>query len=56
MICKPLTDLTKKNNLKWSTAAEEAFEHLKVSLRQVPVLALPYISKTFVVETDASGF
>lgn len=39
----------------WTQVQEEAFQVLKQSLVSAPVLVLPDFSKTFTVETDASG-
>ncbi|XP_026398746.1 uncharacterized protein LOC113294569 [Papaver somniferum] len=50
-LCKPLTDLLKKNAFHWSFAALAAFN--KVAMCTTPVLALPDFSKPFVVESDA---
>lgn len=56
VICKPLTDLLKKDSYKWSPMATLAFEKLKHALTEAPVLALPDTTKTFVIEVDASGY
>ena len=48
--------MLKKNNFHWSDEAKVAFQSLKDSLIQSPVLALPDFSKVFVVEVDASGY
>lgn len=56
IIAKPLTDLIKRGHLfLWTSITEQAFHTLKTALTSAPVLALPDFSKTFVVETDASG-
>ncbi|XP_057247536.1 uncharacterized mitochondrial protein AtMg00860-like [Beta vulgaris subsp. vulgaris] len=53
----PLTELTKKGEFIWinNINANRAFEELKNSLCNAPVLALPDFSKLFEVDTDASG-
>lgn len=52
-IAKPLTDLTKKGQFCWSDTADQAFQTLKTTMVNSPVLQLHDFSKTFVVETDA---
>ncbi|XP_031110384.1 uncharacterized protein LOC116014814 [Ipomoea triloba] len=52
-ICKPLTNLLKKNAFSWDQAADIAFEELKQALCTAPVLALPNFDLEFVVESDA---
>lgn len=51
----PLTERLKKNNFYWDEVAEKAFQELKKRMITLPVLGLPDFTKTFIVETDASG-
>jgi hypothetical protein len=55
IISQPLTSLLKKNSFEWNGYAQMAFEQLKSSMIQAPVLALPNFEAEFTVETDASG-
>nr|GFB40778.1 putative reverse transcriptase domain-containing protein [Tanacetum cinerariifolium] len=55
LIAKPLTKLTQKNKTyEWGEEEEEAFQLLKDKLCSAPILALPEVSKYFVVYCDAS--
>lgn len=47
--------MLKKDSFEWTPALDEAFEKLKLTMTQAPVLSLPDFSKSFVVECDASG-
>ncbi|XP_026428528.1 uncharacterized protein LOC113324426 [Papaver somniferum] len=53
-ICKPLTDLLRKNSFNWNAVSTSAFEQLKLAMSSTPVLALPDFSKPFTVESDAT--
>lgn len=56
-IAVPLTSLTRKDiKFEWGEAQESAFQALKRSLTDAPVLALPEGSDDFVVYSDASKF
>ena len=59
-IAAPLYDLTSRDNkdmksepVDLSPEAREAFEHLKATCLQAPILAFPDFNKPFLLETDA---
>nr|XP_016486131.1 PREDICTED: uncharacterized mitochondrial protein AtMg00860-like [Nicotiana tabacum] len=54
-ICKPLHELMKKDGFLWTKEFIAAFDRLKQALVFAPLLAMPDYSKSFTVETDASG-
>ena len=56
-IVQPLNDLTKKNLVwNWTDACQEAFEKLKEEFQKAPVLLMPDLTKSFIIESDASKF
>jgi len=50
-----LTKLLNKYAFSWTREATKAFEHLKEAMCQALVLATPNFTKTFIVESGASG-
>ncbi|KAL0360361.1 UNVERIFIED_CONTAM: Retrovirus-related Pol polyprotein from transposon [Sesamum radiatum] len=56
-IPRPITDLLKKTeSWNWTPQCQVSFDNLKRAMVTDPVLALPDMSKPFMVETDASNF
>ena len=54
-IAEPLTQLTRKHaRFVWSSRCQEAFEDLKISLCNSPILAHPDLSRPYNLYTDAS--
>jgi hypothetical protein len=51
----PLTQLLKREALRWTPEASKAFDSLKAALTSAPVLQLPDFEKPFIVDCDASG-
>jgi hypothetical protein len=53
-IATPLTTLLKSNYFTWTPTVDQAFKVLKDVMCTTTVLALPYFTKTFFLECDAS--
>lgn len=53
-VASPLHALRKKNAFMWNEVVEHPFEDLKRAMVTLHVLALPYFSIPFIVETNAS--
>jgi hypothetical protein len=54
-LATPLTQLLKREALRWTPMASKAFDSLKAALTSAPVLQLPDFEKPFIVDCDASG-
>ncbi|MES9879438.1 MAG: reverse transcriptase domain-containing protein, partial [Sedimenticola sp.] len=55
-IAKPLTAITKKNErFRWNESCTGAFQTLKESLGEAPVLGFPEREGMFILDTDASA-
>ncbi|KAK9513191.1 hypothetical protein VZT92_026747 [Zoarces viviparus] len=54
-VASPLTALTSsKTPFRWTSAAEETFQNLKLRFTSAPILRVPDPDRQFVVEVDAS--
>ena len=51
----PLIDLKKKDAFQWHEGDEKYLQRMKELIRNCALLDLPYFSKPFVLECDASG-
>jgi len=51
---RPLTNLLKKGQFRWSEEAESAFQALKQAMTSTPTLIMPNFNESFVIESDAS--
>ena len=52
-----MTDATKKGNpneITWDEARQRAFQELKKRISEPPILRLPDVTQTFILQTDAS--
>ncbi|KAG3053408.1 hypothetical protein PI124_g17256 [Phytophthora idaei] len=56
-LARPLSELLKMDSdWRWERQHQDAFESIKASLQQAPVLALPDETKSFSVVCDASNY
>lgn len=53
LLAKPLTLVLRQKTFSWTSAAQQAFDELKMAMTRTPVLALPSFTQHFTVETDA---
>jgi hypothetical protein len=51
----PLTNLTKKGAFNWTKESQKTFEKMKEVMSTFPVLVVPDVTQSFVLECDASG-
>lgn len=52
-ICRPLHDMLRKDAFNWGIEQSQAFQSLKQSMTQCPVLAMPNFSLPITIEADA---
>jgi len=55
VVATPLIALLKKEGFSWGDEVAATFTTLKVMVTSVPILAMLDLTKTFVVERDASS-
>jgi hypothetical protein len=55
-IVVPLTCLTYKDKLEWSSRADQDFQDLKTAFTMAPILIYPNFSRPFFLESDASDY
>ena len=55
LICKPLTQLLKKEGFVWDHKAQMVFEDLEIAMTIAPVLSMPNFELPFLIKTDACG-
>jgi hypothetical protein len=56
-LARPLYELTRKDvKFSWGEDQQTAFDNLKKSLTEYPILRLPVLDRSFIVFTDSSGY
>ena len=54
ILSRPLTNLLKKGQFRWTDATDTAFMLLKQAMTTTPTLAMPNFQQSFTIECDAS--
>ena len=54
ILSRPLTNLLKKGQFRWTNAKDTAFMLLKQAMTTTPTLAMPNFQQSFTIECDAS--
>ena len=55
VIARPLTNLLKNGQFRWTEETEDAFKALKQAMTSTSTLTMPNFNEPFVIESDASG-
>ena len=55
-VAEPMTRLLKKKTFFWGKEQQESFEELKTRLLSPPVLAIPQLNGSYILDCDASGW